>query len=398
MNFTFSPKAKRNTYILMGLGLVATIAGALMDDSEHAQTRLWANLLVNGFFFFAIALGALFFLALQYATEAAWATVLKRVFEGVMLFLPYGVAVLLIVFGVSSMQKEGLYHWMHEGITDPTSHHYDAMIAGKSSYLNVPFFWIRTLVYVGTYLIFMYTFRKRSLAEDQLGGTDLHFKNYKRGALFLVFFAVFSSTQAWDWLMSLDPHWFSTLYGWYTFSGMWLSSIIVFIMLTLYLKDKGHMEHVNDSHMHDLGKWMFAISFLWSYLFYFQYMLIWYANIPEEITYYQFRYEHYKVPYFFMFFINFAFPMVLLMSRDAKRNMKILMTIGSIIFVGHWLDVFVMVMPATMKADWHYGILEVGMFLFFVGFFIHIVLRNLTKAPLQVAHHPYLEESIHHEF
>jgi hypothetical protein len=400
MNFTFSPKAKRNTFILMGGGLVAMIAGALMDDSgsEMVQTRLWSNLLVNGFFFFAIALGALFFLALQYATEAAWATVLKRVFEGVMLFLPYGVVILLIIFACGTFHVHHLYHWMHEGITDPNNHHYDAMIAGKSAYLNQPFFWVRTLVYVGTYLIFMYTFRKRSLAEDQVGGTAIHFKNYKRGALFLVFFAVFSSTQAWDWLMSLDTHWFSTLYGWYTFSGMWLSAIIVFIMLTLYLKSKGHLENVNESHMHDLGKWMFAISFLWSYLFYFQYMLIWYANIPEEVTYYQFRYEHYKVPYFFMFFVNFAFPMVILMSRDAKRNMKILMTIGSLIFIGHWFDVFVMVMPATMKEAWQYGMLEVGMFLFFVGFFIHIVLRNLTKAPLQVANHPYLEESIHHEF
>jgi hypothetical protein len=285
---------------------------------------------------------------------------------------------------------------MAEGVTDPNNPHYDEMITGKSAYLNQPFFWVRTLVYVGTYLIFMYAFKKRSRQEDLEGGTSIHFKNYKKGALFLVFFAVFSSTQAWDWLMSLDAHWFSTLYGWYTFAGMWVSAIIVFIMITLYLKSKNKMENVNESHLHDLGKWMFAISFLWSYLFFFQYMLIWYANIPEEVTYYQFRYENYKTIYFLMFVINFALPMLILMSRDAKRNPKILIGIGSIIFIGHWLDVYVMVMPATMYEKWQFGFMEIGMFLFFLGLFMHVVLRSLSKAPLMVKNHPYLEESINH--
>ena len=397
MEFTFSQRAKNITFVLMGLGLVGTVVGTLMEQ-EHANQRFWANLLVNGFFFFAIGLGALFFLALQYATEAAWGTVLKRVFEAVMSFLPIGAAVLIIVFAAGALHQHHLYHWMAEGVTDPSSEHYDEIIAGKSAYLNQPFFWVRTLVYIGTYLIFMYAFRKRSLLEDQVGGTEIHFKNYKRGALFLVFFAVFSSTSAWDWLMSLDAHWYSTLYGWYTFAGMWVSTIIVFIVLSLYLKSKNHLHEVNENHMHDLGKWMFAISFLWSYLYFFQYMLIWYANIPEEVTYFQYRNEHYKSIYYIMFLINFALPMVLLMSRDAKRNPKFLIGIGSIIFLGHWFDVFVMVMPATMYSHWHYGILEISMFLFFVGLLIHVVLRKLTQAPLVVKHHPYLEESIHHQF
>ncbi|HYG51439.1 MAG TPA: quinol:cytochrome C oxidoreductase, partial [Flavobacteriales bacterium] len=254
----------------------------------------------------------------------------------------------------------------------------------------------RTIVYIGTYMIFLMAFKKRSRQEDLEGGTRIHFINYKKGALFLVFFAVFSSTQAWDWLMSLDTHWYSTLFGWYTFAGMWVSAIIVFIMITLYLKSKDKLEHVNESHLHDLGKWMFAISFLWSYLFFFQYMLIWYANVPEEITYYQFRYENYKAIYWIMFVINFTLPMVILMSRDAKRNPKILIGIGSIIFVGHWLDVFVMVMPATMFKNWQFSWMEIGMFLLFLGAFIFVVLRALSKQPLSVKHHPYLEESMNH--
>lgn len=396
--YTFSNRGKNLTYALVGVGLICTILGFFTGygDAELNNTRFWANLLVNGFFFFAIGLGALFFLALQYATEAAWGTVLKRVFEAVMSFLPVGALVLVIVFLAGSFHQHGLYHWMHEGVTDPSSHHYDEIIAGKSAYLNQPFFWIRTIVYLATYMIFMMAFKKRSRLEDEQGGTKLHFVNYKKGALFLVFFAVFSSTSAWDWLMSLDTHWYSTLYGWYTFAGMWVSAIIVFIMITLYLKSKNKMETVNESHLHDLGKWMFAISFLWSYLFFFQYMLIWYANIPEEVTYYQFRYENYKTIYFLMFLINFALPMLILMSRDAKRNPKILIGIGSIIFVGHWLDVFVMVMPATMYEFWQFSFMEVGMFLFFLGIFVHVVLRSLAKAPLSVKHHPYLEESINH--
>lgn len=396
--YTFSKRGKNITYALLGVGIVSTIIGCFTGcgDSEVQNTRFWANLLVNGFFFFAIGLGALFFLALQYATEAGWGTVLKRVFEAVMMFLPIGAIVLIIVFAAGTFHVHGLYHWMHDGVTDPNSHHYDEIIAGKSAYLNQPFFWVRTLVYLGTYMIFMLAFKKRSRQEDIEGGTRIHFINYKKGALFLVFFAVFSSTSSWDWLMSLDTHWYSTLYGWYTFAGMWVSAIIVFIMITLYLKSKSQLENVNESHLHDLGKWMFAISFLWSYLFFFQYMLIWYANIPEEVTYYQFRYENYKTIYWIMFVINFSLPMLILMSRDAKRNPKILIGIGSIIFIGHWLDVFVMVMPATMFENWQFGALEIGMFLTFLGLFIHVVLRALSKAPLAVKNHPYLEESIHH--
>jgi hypothetical protein len=396
--YTLSKRGTNIIYALIGVGLVSTIIGCFTGctEGEMQHQRFWANLLVNGFFFFAIGLGALFFLALQYATEAGWGTVLKRVFEAVASYLPVGAAVIVIVLLAGQFHVHGLYHWMHEGVMDPTSHHYDEIIANKSAYLNPTFFWGRTIVYLGVYMLFLMAFKKRSKLEDLEGGMKIHFINYKKGALFLVFFAVFSSTQSWDWLMSLDTHWYSTLFGWYTFAGMWVSAVIVFIMITLYLKSKDKLENVNESHLHDLAKWMFAISFLWSYLFFFQYMLIWYANIPEEITYYQFRYENYKAIYWIMFIINFSLPMVILMSRDAKRNPKILIGIGSIIFIGHWLDVFVMVMPATMFKNWQFGAMEIGMFLFFLGLFLFVVLRALSKSPLSVKHHPYLEESINH--
>src|SRR5690606_5969387 len=177
---------------------------------------------------------------------------------------------------------------------DPNSPHYDKIIAGKEAYLNQPFFWARTLVYLGVWTWFTMRFRKRSLLEDEVGGTDIHFKNVRDAAIFLVFFGFTSSTAAWDWIMSIDTHWFSTLFGWYVFSGMWISGMVVVTLLALYLRDKGLLPNLNDSHVHDLGKWVFAISFLWTYLFFSQFMLIWYSNIPEEVTYFEARIDHYK--------------------------------------------------------------------------------------------------------
>ena len=390
MEFKVSAKANKTTYILMGIGLVATAIGWATDDSHH-HMRPWANLLVNGFFFFALSLGALFFLALQYATESAWSVVLKRVFEGVMGFLPYGALVLIIVFLGGSAHLHHMYHWM-----DPEVVAEDDLIAGKSAYLNQGFFWARTLIYFAVFLFFARAFRKRSLLEDQQGGTVLHFSNYKKGAVFLVLFAVFSSTLSWDWIMSIDTHWYSTLFGWYVFSGMWVSDLVTFMVLIFYLKSKGHLQNVNDSHIHDIGKWIFAISFLWSYLWFFQFQLIWYANIPEEATYFLYRVENYNVPFFGMFLINFILPMLLLMSREAKRNANLLIGVGIIIFIGHWLDVYVMVMPGTVGHEWGFGLLEIGMFLLFLGLFVQVVLRELAKAPVSVSQHPYLDESIHH--
>jgi hypothetical protein len=399
MEFSVSNKAKRLTVILIGVGLLFTAIGVFTSmNDHHFATRLLTNGLINSFFFFAIGLGALFFLALQYATETGWYAAVKRVIEAVAGFLPYGMALLaLSLLTITFMDGAHIYTWMDPEMTNPSSHHYDEIIAGKSVYLNKGFFWIRTIVYLAVYFLFLRGFRNRSLEEDRVGGTEIHFKNYRKGATFLVFFAVFSSTSAWDWLMSIDVHWFSTLFGWYTFAGMWVSTMVVLVLLTTYLKSLGYLPKVNDSHIHDLGKWTFATSFLWSYLWFSQFMLIWYANIGEEVTYYMMRIENFKILYFSMFFINFAFPMLILMSRDAKRNVRILTFVGLVILVGHWLDVYIMVSAGSLGANAKIGFLEIGMALLIAGLFIRIILNNLTKAPLTPVNHPFLDESIHHE-
>ncbi len=397
MEFKISSKAKTLTVILMAIGIIGIGLGVWVElskgDSNNLSQRFMANMLVDSFFFFGIGMGAMFFLALQYATETGWYASIKRVVESVTGFIPYGSALLILtLLLLTFMQGGGVYTWMDESHVKG-----DELLEGKSFYLNTTFFWIRTLVYIAVYIIFWNGFRKRSLQEDKVGGTDIHFTNYKKGALFLVFFAVFACTSSWDWVMSIDAHWFSTLFGWYVFAGMWCSAMIVLVCLTLYLKKQGYLPKVNENHIHDLGKWTFATSFLWSYLWFSQFMLIWYANIPEEVTYYKLRIDHFKLMYFLMFFINFAFPMLLLMSRDAKRHAGVLTAVGVIIFAGHWTDAFIMVMGGSVGKGAFIGPLEIGMAVLFLGFFIRIILTNLTKAPLTPVNHPFLDESIHHE-
>jgi len=413
MEFKFEGRVKLITQVLMAVGLIALVGGYLTDHSDHHQ-RWWANLLVNGFFYFSISLAALFFYALQYATESAWSVVIKRFLEAMYGYLPYGAGVILIVLLAGQFDMHHLYHWMDqslyyqfmtvdEGVTTyldaevsgaVVNPNYDHIMAGKQGYFSSWFFWLRTIIYLVTFLGFAMLFRKWSLQEDEEANLDLHYKVFRRSALFLVFFAVFSSTLSWDWLMSIDPHWFSTLYGWYLFSGMWVAMIIFSHVSLLWLRTKGYFKEVSDSHMHDLGKWMFAISMLWSYLFFSQFMLIWYSNIPEEVTYYVSRiFSDYKVPFILMFAINFVVPFLVLIARDTKRNPNFILPVAFLIFVGHFADIYLLVIPGTMFNHNVFGLFEVGLFLGFLGLFINRTLTTLSKAPLIARNHPMLQES-----
>jgi len=401
MEYKVSKKAKLTTLILVVVGIVSLLVGVFTDHG-HLDQRLWANLLVNSYFFFTLSLAAVFFLAIQFVAEMAWGVTTQRIFQAIMSFMPYAAVTLLIVLGASSLHMTHLYHWMAEGITDPTSHHYDEIIAGKSGYLNQPFFWFRTILFISVWLFFANWFRKNSLAEDKLdlsqisdGVSPNYRKAIKMSVFFIIFFAYSSVSSAWDWIMSIDVHWFSTLFGWYTFSGMWISCMIVAVVLVQYLKAQGFLKDVNGSHIHDLSKWMFAISCLWSYLWFAQFMLIWYANVPEETIYYLTRFESYKLLYLGTFFVNFLLPFFVLMSRDAKRNAVFIIPIALIIFFSHWVDFLVLVLPGTMFDHGQLGFVEVGMFLAFLGAFIFVVLRALSKAPLETKNHPMYDESIH---
>jgi hypothetical protein len=399
MNFVFPSKLKVITFSLMGLGLVGIISGWIMGDHGDVHQRFWSNMMINGFFFTAIALGALFFYAV------AWSVQLKRIWEAMFQWLPWGLGIILLVLLVGRFgHLHHIWHWMDHDLYDVNSPKYDAIIAAKGGFFADWFYWFRTIAYVLTFLLFARFFRKQSLLEDEVGGIDIHKKLFRRSALFLVFFAVFSSTLAWDWLMSIDTHWFSTMYGWFVFSGMWVSCMIFSVILVLYLKKKGYLPHVNDSHIHDLGKWMFAISMLWSYLWFCQFMLIWYSNIPEEVQYFMTRIwtpdggaSPYRFLFFATFFVNFGLPFYILISRDAKRNPFFVTVVGMIIFVMHFVNVYLLVIPGTMGQHFH-GIewWEWLMFLGFLGLFVFVVLNALTKASLVPKNHPLLVESLNH--
>ncbi len=400
MEFTFSKRARTISMLLMVVGFALALVGVFNDHTDHHQNS-WAALFINGFFFFGIALGVLFFYGLQWATETAWSVLVRRVYEGIYSYLPIGAVVIVICLLAGTLGWNHIWHWMDPRVFDPTdAEHYDKIIANKAAFLNLPFFWVRAIVFLGTFIFFANWFRKQSLAMDRMSGEGLvkhHKMVYRRSAVFLIFFAVFSSVLAWDWLMSIDTHWFSTLYGWYIFAGMWCGGMTTAVIVVLYLKSKGHLPQVNNSHIHDMGKWVFATSFLWTYLYFSQFMLYWYSDIPEEVIYFQQRIDHHPALIWGMFFTNFAVPMVLLMSRDAKRNPRFLIGVGAIILIGHWLDLCQIVLPGALGDHFHgIGLLEIGLGVGFLGLFMNRVLTHLTKAPLTVVNSPYLDESVHH--
>jgi hypothetical protein len=281
---------------------------------------------------------------------------------------------------------------MEEGaVANPN---YDKLIAHKGAYFANWFFWLRTLMYIGTFMVFSYLFRKWSLLEDESPDLNLHYKQFRRSAVFLVLFAVFSSMLSWDWIMSIDVHWFSTLFGWYLFSGMWVGFMIFLNLALIWLRSKGYYQEVTESHMHDISKWMFAISMLWSYLWVSQFLLIWYANIPEEVTYYTQRFfSDYQIPFMLTFLVNFAVPFYSLLPRDTKRNPNFIVPVGLLIFVGHFADVYLLVIPGTMFDHNEFGIFEIGLFLGFLGLYTNRTLSALSKAPLIALNHPMLQES-----
>lgn len=375
--------------------------GAEAHDAhaEHVhhqqQNRPWSALYVAAIFFLGLGLGQLFFLAIQYIAQAGWSAGLLRVMEAqaFTIIIPLIVIALITFLGLGHVHH--MFHWMVEGINIEGHENYDEIIAGKRGFLNPTFFIIRVLVYIGGWVWAARMLRKNSLLSDSGDGVEMWKRNRKVGAIFTVFYAVTSSTSAWDLIMSIDTHWFSTLFGWYTFAGMFVSSFAATILVTLYLKSKGLLEWVNDNHIHDLGKFMFAFSVFWTYLWFSQFVLIWYANIPEEVTYYMQRWDQYKVPFFTMLSLNFIFPVLAILSRPAKRVSGTLVMAALFVLVGHYMDHYVMIMPGTVGDQYGFGLVELGPILFFAGLFIYVMLSNLAKAPLLHKNHPMMVESKH---
>lgn len=422
--FEFTSKLKSILGGVIVVGLIITLIGvfqiknashhgdhtALVSASEAVSgshegghhgptwvTRLWANLLINTYYFLIIALAGTFFIAVNYLANAGWATGIKRIPEAFGAYLPFGLISLIIVtyFG-----GHDLYHWLADGITDPNSPNYDAIIAGKSAILNSGWLIWGSLIIGAIWVIFHFLLTKASRQEDQEGGLKFFDKSVKLSAAFTFIFAFSFSVFVWVNIMSVDPHWYSTIYVIYNFAISFVTGLTVMCLIVLYLKSKGYLSFINGEHIHDLGKFMFAFSIFWTYIWLAQYLLIWYANIPEETIYYWERMmnsTYFRTLFFTNIGLNFVIPFITLMTRDNKRNPKVLFFVGGIILIGHWLDLYLMIMPGTVKDMSSIGALEIGMPLVFAGIFLFIVFNALTKANLFPKNHPYLEESVHHD-
>ena len=362
------------------------------NHKEHLlhklQNRPWAALYVAALFFFFISLGTIAFYAIQRASQSGWSPVLYRVMEGITAYLLPGGIVVFVILLLSCLHFNHLFIWMDADVVAE-----DKIIRDKIGYLNIPFFLGRALFFIFGWALYRYFSRKFSLAQDKANDIVNHKRNFKISAAFLVFYIVTESIMSWDWIMSIDPHWFSTLFGWYVFASMFVTAISVIALITIYLKSEGYLDFVNDSHIHDLAKFMFGISIFWTYLWFSQFMLIWYSNIPEEVTYFMTRIEDYSLPFWGMIVLNFLFPLLVIMNSDYKRMNLIVSTVGIVIVIGHYIDIFNMIMPSAVGDKWFIGIPEIGGFMFFLGLFIYVVFHELQKAPLLAKGDPFVDES-----
>lgn len=449
--YIFKPETKRMFFYLLGagialfiLGLVLAMSGAghheeghsalqtsqemtasLQHDAsaehaaeghggDHHETAPWlkrlkTTLWMNNIYFVGLGIIGLFFVAIQYAAQAGWSAGILRIPLAMAHWLPIaGLLTLVLWFLVS----HDIFHWTHgylygeelaNGQPNPT---FDKIINGKAPYFFWPlagggfplFFILRMVLFFGLWYWFFIQIKKRMMAEDIQANAEYWYKNRVTSTWFLVFFAVSSSVAAWDWVMSIDTHWFSTMFGWYVFASWWVTGLAFITLIVANLKSAGYLKIVNANHLHDLGKFVFAFSIFWTYIWFGQFLLIYYANIPEETVYFIERMK--TSPYSWIFYtnliLNFVLPFLLFMTRDAKRQISTLKLVCPIVIVGHWFDFYNMVTPGVMQENGGLGFLEIGTALIFLSVFFLVVLTSLSKMPLIGKNHPMLEESLHH--
>ena len=413
--FVFTADSQKKLLIIKLIGVVLVVIGILIvafgghgqEEGEavghhyHWLHRVWINLWINNIYFLGIALTGILFLALQYASQAGWSAYIKRIPEafGGWLYVAFGLT--LVSFGLANYAGPyhfHMFHWLDSSLYVEGGENYDAIIAGKQGYLNLTFFLIRMVAYYVLWIIMFRIIRNESLKEDLYGGETHWRKLRKYSTFFIILFAVTSSTAAWDWVLSIDTHWFSTMFGWYVFSSWFVGGLAAMTLIIIWLRENGYLLQLNSSHLHDLGKYIFAFSIFWAYIWFSQFLLIYYANIPEETVYFVERLQsgQYAWVFYVNILLNFIFPFLVLMTRDSKRHTIFLKIVCSVLLVGHWFDFYLMITPGTLGENGGIGFIEIGMAAIFAVGFIYVVLRTLSKAPLVARNHPMMEESLHH--
>jgi len=371
-------------------------------DEHHGptwMTRVWANLLMNSYYFWLFAVAAIFFIAVNYVANAGWAVMLKRIMEAQSSYLLVG-SILLV--GIIIGSKDTLYHWVQyfhsSAAGNPNAAGYDKILESKSWLLNNTslFFFIPFVTIV--WIMIRMKLRRNSLAEDSDKGLSMFKSSTKWSAGFIFFFAFSFSALSWLIIMSIDAHWYSTMFSVYNFAISFVTGLSVMMIILQYLKIKGKMTLVSDEVTHDLGKFMFAFCVFWAYIFLSQWLLIWYTNLPEETVYFAARLSGDFKPLFFInLFMCFIAPFLVLMMRNAKRSPVVLILAASIILIGHWVDMYLLIMPGTVGDHAGIGLLEIGTTICFLGIFAYTVLHSLSKANLYPINHPYVLESANHD-
>jgi hypothetical protein len=403
--FTVPGKYRTWSLALIGVGVLSLIVGFFLYGTGdiHHKTRFWATLLHNSVYFLLICNACMFFICATTLAWGGWQIAFSRVSEAISAAVPVIglialVVLLSIAFGGHHMTH--IYHW-----TDNEAVVQDSVLHGKTGFLNLKFFTIWTILTIGFWSILGYKMRKlsRELESRPIStreqGRAYIWKNTVWAAIFIVWFSLTAmSVTPWLWLMSIDAHWYSTMYSWYSFASTFVAGLSLIALYIIFLKNQGHLEYVTDEHLHDVGKFMFAFSIFWTYLWFSQYMLIWYANIPEETVYFKSRVKDgaYSGIFFLSLAINFLAPLLLLMRRGAKRNYTTMAFMAILLIFGHWLDFYQMIFASVAKEHVELGLFDFGIAAGFVGTIMLVTGNVLSKNALVPKNHPFVKESIIH--
>ena len=384
-NFEFSSKMKKVSLGLILIGVIATIASFSIN-----KTVAWVDLLVNNLYFITLAVSGIFFVTVQGLVQASWVSPFKRIIEAYASYIPVSIILMIpVCFGLHS-----LYEWTHMDIVVN-----DPILSQKTAWLNEKFFIFRMFLYLVIWSLILWSQKKLSRKQDETG-EDLTFQFTRNSSIHLILFGFSICLAAFDWVMSVEPHWFSTIFGIYVFAGSFTSGICFIILATIKLSDWGYLDkYITVDHYHDLGKWLFGMSIFWAYIWISQYLLIWYANIPEETEYFVLRQDHWTFFFFANLVLNFLVPFFGLMTRESKRKPKVLMIVASIVLVGHFIDMYLMIAPKIYEhAHTHavgFGALQALQWCGFAGIFLFVVGRTLSKNKLLNTGDPNLEEGLH---
>lgn len=380
--FNFSRTLKLLTFILISIGLIS-LSYAILNG--YPSKRILTNLLIDNFYFLGVSLACIFFISVQNLANSKWYICFKRVPEALTSYLPIAGVITFIVY----LDHAEIYPWLY-------SAELKYELPNKFLYLNPGFFISRVIIYFLPWIILSNLIKRYSLKLDTTGNVKFLKQSVFYSSIFIVFFAITSSTSSWDWLMSLEPHWYSTLFGWYNFSGMFLSGVAWMALFIVFLKTNGYLKLISENHLNDLGKYIFSLSIFWAYLWYSQFFIIWYGNIPEEVSYFLNR-LHYNEPIFYgNIILNFVLPFLLLLKKRFRQNVLNIFLASFSILIGRWIDLFLMIAPGVNVSKFAPEFIEIGIFAGFIGMFLLSTFKFLSKYDLIPASNPYFSESLKH--